>query len=344
MQDFPAHELQSLNRLDLHDYFLEAFGRYACVAQHWRRAQRHYTSNSKILAAAVEIYENAKHDGLASRENLATTVASAKANLVAVSVDGLDVDATAKWTNQSARTAMDTAISTAQAVVDDNSATQFAEPTRALRTAMVTYNTAKQDGLATAATLSTLIEQAQSSLVPVSADGSDIDASSKWTTQAARDAMDSAIVAAHAIVDDPSSTAFVAAMNDLQTAMDTSGAAKQAGTVDATDLSALIAQARDARIDNVSADGSDVWSDQQWVTQAQQDAYDAAIAAAQAYTAGTASTGTAIQHVVTSSGGHGSAGAPPSGSSGAPSGGSPSSGGTPPDKPSGSSSSSKSAS
>ena len=64
----------------------------------------------------------------------------------------------------------------------------------------------------------------------------------------------------------------------------------------------------------------------------------------QAYTAGTASTGTAIQHVVTSSGGHGSAGAPPSGSSGAPSGGSSSSGGTPPDKPSGSSSSSKSAS
>ena len=64
----------------------------------------------------------------------------------------------------------------------------------------------------------------------------------------------------------------------------------------------------------------------------------------QAYTAGTASTGTAIEHVVTSSGGHGSAGAPPSGSSGASSSGSHSSGGTPPDKPSGSSSSSKSAS
>ena len=58
----------------------------------------------------------------------------------------------------------------------------------------------------------------------------------------------------------------------------------------------------------------------------------------QAYTAGSASTGTAIEHVVSSSGGHG--GTPPSGSSGAPSGGAPSSGGAPPDKPSGSSSSS----
>lgn len=69
-----------------------------------------------------------------------------------------------------------------------------------------------------------------------------------------------------------------------------------------------------------------------------------------AYESGTASTGTAIEHVVSSSGGPG--GTPPDGSGGAPSGeappsggpggssGAPSSGGTPPDKPSGSSSSS----
>ena len=69
----------------------------------------------------------------------------------------------------------------------------------------------------------------------------------------------------------------------------------------------------------------------------------------QAYAAGSASTGTAIEHVVTSSGGHGPGGEPPSGSSGAPSGsggapggGSHSSGGTPPDKPSGSGSSASS--
>ena len=59
----------------------------------------------------------------------------------------------------------------------------------------------------------------------------------------------------------------------------------------------------------------------------------------QAYTAGTASAGTAIEHVVTSSGGPGNA---PGGSGDAPSGEAPpsgeppSSGGTPPDKPSGS--------
>jgi len=64
----------------------------------------------------------------------------------------------------------------------------------------------------------------------------------------------------------------------------------------------------------------------------------------QAYTSGTASTGTAIAVVVSESSGHGGApggsgGAPSSGS--APSGSAPSSGGTPPEKPSGSSSSSK---
>ncbi len=61
----------------------------------------------------------------------------------------------------------------------------------------------------------------------------------------------------------------------------------------------------------------------------------------EAYASGTASSGTAIQHVVTSSGGHGGA---PGSSGGAPSGsgGAPSSGGTPPDKPSGSSSSASS--
>ena len=60
----------------------------------------------------------------------------------------------------------------------------------------------------------------------------------------------------------------------------------------------------------------------------------------QAYSAGTASAGTAIEVVVSESAGHGDAGEPPSG--GAPSSGSERSGGTPPDKPSHSSSSSKS--
>ena len=69
----------------------------------------------------------------------------------------------------------------------------------------------------------------------------------------------------------------------------------------------------------------------------------------QAYAVGTAQAGTAIEHVVTSSG-HGPGGEPPSGSSSAPSGSAPSGGGssshggTPPDKPSHSSSSSKSSS
>ena len=58
----------------------------------------------------------------------------------------------------------------------------------------------------------------------------------------------------------------------------------------------------------------------------------------QAYTAGAVSAGTAIEHVVTSSGSHG--GPPPDGFGGGSSSGGPSSGGTPPDKPSGSSSSS----
>ncbi len=64
----------------------------------------------------------------------------------------------------------------------------------------------------------------------------------------------------------------------------------------------------------------------------------------QAYTSGTASTGTAIEHVATLSSGHdgapGGSGGAPSGGAPSGSGGAPSSGGTPPDKPSGSSSSS----
>lgn len=63
-----------------------------------------------------------------------------------------------------------------------------------------------------------------------------------------------------------------------------------------------------------------------------------------AYTANTASTGTAIEVVVSESNGNGPGGEPPSGgapSGGAPSSGSASHGGTPPDKPSGSSSSAK---
>lgn len=121
--------------------------------------------------------------------------------------------------------------------------------------------------------------------VAVSADGSEIDVSQKWTTKANLDALNAAIEAAEEVYADAAADkdALAAARTALDAAVTAFNAEVKDGTkaevpVDKTALEAAIDAAENAKKSAaVSADGKDVEPDKKWTTQQALDALTAAV-------------------------------------------------------------------
>ena len=105
------------------------------------------------LNDAVTTFEGEVKDGLKAPEKsdltAAITAATEKMNAPTVSADGSDVPTTDKWVTEAAKTALQTAITAAQAVADNDSATaeQIAQALSDLNDAVTTFEGEVKDGL-----------------------------------------------------------------------------------------------------------------------------------------------------------------------------------------------------
>ena len=159
---------------------------------------------------------------------------------VKVSKDGSDVDPADTWVTQSAKDALNSAISAALAVANNTAATQkqVEDAISAINNATQTFNSAKKAGTKTepvdATSLNSAIEAAQAAEtgVKISTDGADVDPADTWVTQSVKDALDSAIAAAQAVANNSSATQAEvdAATVSLNNATQTFNSAKKAGT------------------------------------------------------------------------------------------------------------------
>ncbi|KGR83934.1 S-layer homology domain-containing protein [Lysinibacillus odysseyi] len=218
-----------------------------------------------------------------------------------VSEDGSDVPATDEWTTQEALDTFTTAIENAEAVLANEEATQeeVNAAVSALTEAINTYKEAKQPGVQTeeeelrvdTAALENALAQAETvERATVSEDGSDVPATEEWTTQEALDTFTAAIENAEAVLANEEATQeeVDAAVAALTEAIDKYNAAKQAGSqeegeespVDTSALEELIAEAATVQV-NVSTDGRDVSSSEEWTTKDVFDTFTTAVNEAQ---------------------------------------------------------------
>jgi hypothetical protein len=248
-----------------------------------------------LVAACTDVSSPSPGPGPVDKAALTAMVTSAATNIesAVVSADGTDVESYGVWVTQADKTAYQTAITAAQAVLDNAGATQadVDAAVDSLTAATTAFNNAKQPGSKTI-TKETLTEKVTAAggnkeSVAVSVDGSDVDAGEKWVTQADKTAYEAAIAAAQAVYDktDATSEEITAAAKALDEATAAFNAAKQAGTK-AADKEALTGKITAAGTNiasvEVSTDGSNVDPEKEWVTQADKTAYQAAITAAQA--------------------------------------------------------------
>lgn len=143
----------------------------------------------------------------------------------------------------------------------------------------------------------------------VSTDGTDVDPSDKWVTQAEMDAYETAISTAQALADktDASQTEVDNAVTALGTATSTFDGAKADGTKPAAVNKAALTDAITAANINkgtatVSTDGTDVDPANKWVTTEVMTAYTDAIAAAQTIADKAGATQTEVNDAVTALG------------------------------------------
>lgn len=147
-----------------------------------------------------------------SRAELAPAISAALAaeEGVATSKDGKDVANGGKWTTTAAREALDQAISAAQAVYDDQGASQagIVQATADVTAATAAYKKAIKTATVSKAALSKAIKAAQAAEkgVATSKDGKDVAKSKQWTTTAAKKKLDDAIAAAQKVYKDGKAT------------------------------------------------------------------------------------------------------------------------------------------
>jgi hypothetical protein len=174
-------------------------------------------------------------DDEADKTTLYTTITLASMTKagVAVSVDGLDVAAGAKWVTAETKNTLDAAISQAQEVAGDASATQTRvnNMVSALTNAIAAFNSARQDGIKTTGfnqsefdTLKAAATAAKTGAL-VSTNGSDVPVTGIWVSQTAMDTFNAAIITADGVA-----TVNDAAYLALSNALAVFNAAKQPGS------------------------------------------------------------------------------------------------------------------
>ena len=170
-------------------------------------------------------------------------------------------------------------------------AQEVTDAAEALNTAVATYNEAKANGTKVVVLDKTEIDTAITSAnvaktnVVISADGTDVEPTSRWVTQAVNSALDAAIEVATSAKDSATTAQQVTSVAEvLNTAVAKYNAAKADGTkvvVDMTAIDTAITSANAAKTNVViSADGTDAEPTSKWVTQEANNALDAEIATA----------------------------------------------------------------
>lgn len=200
---------------------------------------------------------------------------------VHVSINGYDVLTTEKWTIQADRTVFETAVASARAVANNSSASQeqVKNAISHYKNALAVYQAVQKNGTkygyGDKASLQSLIYSVQ--YVSVSwYNGSDVYNNAPWTTQAEKNALESAVSSAQAVVNNYNATQneIVNATTQLNNAIWIYKNAYKYGTngyyVDKTNLQTLINSANAASygvIISAYGDGSDVSIYNYWTTQ-----------------------------------------------------------------------------
>ena len=208
---------------------------------------------------------------------------------VSVSVYGNDVLSTEKWTTQTDRNAFEAAVTNAKAVANNASASQeqVNNAITQYKNALTQYQNVQKNGTkygygnGDKTSLQNLINSVQ--YVTVSWDGNNI-YNTPWTTQAERNAIESAVSSAQAVVNN-----YYATQNDisnaiynLNNAITTYTNAQRNRTAGyGTDKTSLQNLINSVQYVTVSWEGNNLYNTP-WTTQAERDAIERAVASAQA--------------------------------------------------------------
>ncbi len=227
------------------------------------------------------------------KKELTTLLASPP--YVQVSINGYDILTTDKWTTQVDRNIFDAAVTSARAIANNNSASQeqVKNAISQYRNALAVYQNAQKSGskygygynYGDKATLQSLINSIQ--YVTVSW-GSDVYHNNPWTTQAERNAIDSAVSAAQAVVNNYYATQadIASAINNLNNAIWTYKNAYKYNNYyyygNKYNLQTLVNQAKSIYV-TVSEDGADLSSNTNWTTYMEWYIFDSAVSYAETF-------------------------------------------------------------
>ncbi|MFJ6210519.1 S-layer protein [Lysinibacillus sp. NPDC092081] len=186
------------------------------VVNNYYSTQNDFTNATNNLNNAIQTYKNAYKYGVngnyVDKSQLTNLINSVQ--YVKVSWDGSDVPNNTPWTTQSEYNAMSSAVSSAQTVVNNYYSTQndIANATNNLNNAIWTYKNAQKYGTngynVDKSQLRSLIDSARSEYVEVSENGAGLPNYIYWTTQAERNALDSAVSNAENIYYNSNSTQY----------------------------------------------------------------------------------------------------------------------------------------
>jgi hypothetical protein len=207
-------------------YYLEIPSEFAVSWGTWSQIQQ------PIVYEFTVAYGTADKDALATAISEATTLASS----VTVSADGNDVSSSKYWATQSDVDTLNAAITSAQTVYDNESATtdEISAALDALQSACNTFKASYARGNVNPAELEAAIAEAQSfyDAMIVSTDGTDVSVNDVWYTQEVKDALGEAITAANTALaaESPTVETYDAAVEALNSALETAEAAAVQGS------------------------------------------------------------------------------------------------------------------
>ena len=238
-------------------------------------------------------------EGQADKTALEAKIAEAESAMegIQTNTSAANVPLGTHWVTLSEMNALNSAISAAESVRDNESASQTAvnAATEMLHTAINTFNAAKKNGTAAPVIFSELASKITEAgillnSVTVAENGSAVAVGSKFVTSAVKTALETAINTAQNVRNTATTqTAVDNAVTALNTAMTTFSNARQEGTQNAgftaTQLTQLIAHANTAKTGVVtSTNGNDVSPSATWVTASLLDSLNAAITSAEGAT------------------------------------------------------------
>ena len=223
-----------------------------------------------------------------SKTELNSLISSIK--YVAVSINGNEIYTTDKWTTQAEKTVLDTAVANAQAIARDTKAsqTQVNDAYKNLNSALVNYQAVQKYGKKYTTgdkyTLTSLINSIQYVTISWN-NGNDVASYIPWTTQAEKNAIDTAVASAQTVANNAYATydQVSSAINNLNNAITIYKNAHKYGYYGyGADKSTLSFTISTIQYVTVSTNGYDVPSYTPWTTQAEKNAIDSAVASAQA--------------------------------------------------------------